>query len=94
MDLEQGKYKIQFAKGPKKHNGVLSVEQELATKAFWRVRLGISQPKAIKQSCLLSAKDYVLTAISTQDQKIIDQAIKQAVQELVELIDLSEHEKI
>ncbi len=41
LDIPIGKYKIQFGKGPQLHNGILSVEEELGAKDFWRVRVGI-----------------------------------------------------
>src|SRR5690606_34132909 len=40
LDMVLGTYKIQYAKGPKAHNGVESVEQFLATDEFMRVRVG------------------------------------------------------
>lgn len=41
LDLMIGKYKIQFAKGPKVHNGLTSIENRLGTPDFWRLRIGI-----------------------------------------------------
>jgi PTH1 family peptidyl-tRNA hydrolase len=41
LDIKLGEYKIQFEVGPKVHNGVNSVEEELGTTAFWRLRIGV-----------------------------------------------------
>ena len=41
LDLMIGKYKLQFAKGPKIHNGINSIEHRLGTADFWRLRIGI-----------------------------------------------------
>ena len=41
LDIRLGEYKIQKGVGPKVHNGVNSVEQELGSKEFWRVRVGV-----------------------------------------------------
>lgn len=41
LDLRFGEYKLQFGKGPYGHNGILSIEDELGTKDFWRLRIGI-----------------------------------------------------
>ena len=41
LDIRLGEYKIQKGVGPKVHNGVLSVEKELRSKEFWRVRVGV-----------------------------------------------------
>src|SRR3990172_6433738 len=41
LDIALGSYKIQKGKGPKLHNGVNSIERELGTDEFWRVRVGV-----------------------------------------------------
>lgn len=41
LDIPLGQYKIQLGKGPKVHNGINSIESELITEQFWRVRVGI-----------------------------------------------------
>ncbi len=41
LDIPLGKYKISYAKGPKIHNGILSIEDALGTSDFWRIRIGV-----------------------------------------------------
>ena len=82
LDIETGQFKIQFAKGPQRHNGVLSVEEQLGTKDFWRARIGIAQPEEKKKTCLLSGKDYVLSRLSSEQAKKINQVIEQVTQEI------------
>lgn len=41
LDIPFGKFKIQFGTGPKLHNGIRSVEDELGTNEFWRIRIGV-----------------------------------------------------
>ena len=41
LDIPLGKCKVQFGTGPKLHNGILSIEEELGTNDFWRVRIGV-----------------------------------------------------
>ncbi len=41
LDIRLGEYKIQYEVGPKIHNGVNSVELELGTKGFYRIRIGV-----------------------------------------------------
>ena len=41
LDIELGKFKISFGKGPKVHNGLKSIYEQLGTKDFWHVRVGI-----------------------------------------------------
>ena len=45
LDISLGSYKIQKGKGPKLHNGILSVERELGREDFWRVRIGVENRK-------------------------------------------------
>ena len=48
LDLRLEEWKIHFGRGPRLHKGILSIEQALETKDFWRVRIGIEgrRPKA------------------------------------------------
>lgn len=41
LDIPFGKFKIQFGTGPKLHNGIRSIEDELGTNEFWRIRIGV-----------------------------------------------------
>src|SRR5687767_2280662 len=41
LDIVLSDYKIQKGTGPKIHNGVISVEEHLGNKEFWRVRVGV-----------------------------------------------------
>ena len=41
LDIPLGKCKVQFGTGPKLHNGIGSIEHELGTNEFWRIRIGV-----------------------------------------------------
>lgn len=41
LDMPLGTFKLQFAKGPKVHNGLNSVANRLSTSDFWHLRIGI-----------------------------------------------------
>ncbi|MFO0704110.1 MAG: aminoacyl-tRNA hydrolase [Patescibacteria group bacterium] len=41
LDIPLGGLKIDFAKGPKLHNGISSIEEHLKTKDFYRIRIGV-----------------------------------------------------
>lgn len=41
LDIKLGKFKLQFAKSPRDHNGVISTEQHLGTTHFNRLRIGV-----------------------------------------------------
>ncbi len=41
LDMRLGNFKVQMGVGPKRHNGVDSVEHHLKTSEFWRIRIGV-----------------------------------------------------
>jgi|SRR3989344_22473 len=41
LDLAFGTYKMQRGRGPKVHNGLLSIEKSLGSVDFWRIRIGV-----------------------------------------------------
>lgn len=49
LDIELGKYKLSLAKGPKVHNGLQSIYQQLGTKNFWHVRVGIDNRPGMRR---------------------------------------------
>lgn len=68
LDISLGSYKLQFGKGPHKHNGVLSVEEALKTKEFWRLRVGIEN-RIPKASSSISGEAYVLSDFTQAELK-------------------------
>ena len=81
LDLPMGEYKLIFAKSPKEHNGVLSVEKYLGTDEFWRLRVGIDGrlPSWRKQT---SGADYVLSSFSKDELEILNQLIQKVITQL------------
>ena len=63
LDIQLGTYKLQYAKSPKLHNGIISVEQHLGTNKFWRLRIGIDNRKGKR----IDGEKYVLQKF-TQDE--------------------------
>lgn len=43
LDIPLGKFHIQKGVGPKLHNGLDSIEQNLKSKDFWRIRIGVDK---------------------------------------------------
>lgn len=68
LDIPLGKFKIQFAQGPKLHNGIKSIEEALKTKDFWRIRIGIDNRK--KENWIEGEK-YVLQDFLPEEQQIL-----------------------
>jgi PTH1 family peptidyl-tRNA hydrolase len=44
LDLVPGKLRVKFGGGAAGHNGLRSMDQQLGTSDYWRVRLGIGHP--------------------------------------------------
>ncbi len=79
LDLEVGRVKVQLGTGPKIHNGLLSLYQELGTKDFWHVRVGVDGRGGDRR---MAAQDYVLQPFLGEEKSQIDQGIKEAVTRL------------
>ena len=79
LDLKLGDYKIQFATGPKLHNGVDSVEQKLGTKNFWRIRIGVD---ARDSQARIAGEEYVLQDFDNSQLQILQQTFKQIQDQL------------
>lgn len=63
LDIKLGEFKLQFAKSPKEHNGVQSVENYLNTKDFWRLRIGVDNRGDIR----IPGLEYVLENFKTEE---------------------------
>lgn len=80
LDIKLGEYKVQKGKGPRDHNGVLSVEQALGTKEFWRIRIGIDN-RSIPNA--KSGEDYVLERFSPQEKVILEKVLDEITQAVI-----------
>ena len=69
LDIPLGKFKIQLAVGPKVHNGLDSVEQELGSKDFWRVRIGVDARDPLSR---IPGEDYVLRDFTKVELEILE----------------------
>jgi PTH1 family peptidyl-tRNA hydrolase len=79
LDIPLGSYKIQFGVGPKVHNGINSIESELGTKDFWRVRVGIENRKSGEN---ILGEEYVLENFSVEEKKILDSVVNKICDDL------------
>jgi|WetSurMetagenome_2_1015567.scaffolds.fasta_scaffold117559_2 peptidyl-tRNA hydrolase, PTH1 family len=86
LDLAFGEYKIQKEKGPKVHNGLKSVEQNLGRMDFWRVRIGIDNRQP--GMSYGTGADYVLSKFSEEEIKELNKVIEEATKELAETLSL------
>ena len=67
MDIDFGNIKISTGRSAGGHNGVLSVINDLNTKDFYRIRIGIGARK-IKE---MSLQDYVLSKLVEEELNIL-----------------------
>jgi PTH1 family peptidyl-tRNA hydrolase len=83
LDIPLGSYKIQFGVGPKDHNGINSVEAELGTKDFWRVRIGVDNRKPDDRT---DGEDYVLQDFTEEERKALGHVTKEVCKKLATLL--------
>jgi len=87
LDIKLGEYKIQLGVGPKVHGGINSIEQELGTKEFWRVRLGIDNRNnelgIMNKELRIKGEDYVLQNFTNEEKEIRDRVVEKIVGELL-----------
>ncbi len=77
LDIQFGQHKINLGKGPRGHNGLLSIYQALGTDQFWHVRIGIENREQP-----IPGEKYVLQKFTNQEQQQLTQQfvkIKQAI---------------
>lgn len=75
LDLTLGEFKIQKAKGPKGHKGIISIEEALGTEDFWRVRIGVDNRAP---ETPMAGEDYVLDEFSNEELSVVKSAISSA----------------
>lgn len=77
-DIALGKYKLSFGRGSAGHKGAQSVIDNLGTKNFWRLRIGI-RPESERRA----ASFFVLSKIRLSEQK----KLALAFEKMCDLID-------
>jgi peptidyl-tRNA hydrolase, PTH1 family len=79
LDIKLGEYKIQYGRGPKDHNGLKSIDEELSTDQYWHVRIGVDNRPFDNRPM---GEEYVLENFSDEERNILDRTIKQVVNKL------------
>lgn len=88
LDIPLGKFKIHFGKGPRVHNGLLSIYEQLGTKDFWHIRIGIENRHNEAELPIhrlignQSGEEYVLSNWRPQERAVINAVIEKAIKEL------------
>ena len=78
LDLRLGDSKLHFARGPKDHNGILSVVQFLGGKDFWRLRIGVDA-REVKGNKGIPGEKYSLERFKTAEREILDGMIQENI---------------
>jgi PTH1 family peptidyl-tRNA hydrolase len=68
LDMELGTVKVQFGRGPKTHNGIDSIKQQLGTDQFWHLRIGIDTRKGDRT---VPPDKYVLQPMNSQELQLL-----------------------
>ena len=84
LDIALGQVKLQFAKGPKVHNGTSSIYEHLNSEQFYHIRLGIEN-RGDKRK-LWPARDYVLSAFRAEEKPTLEQELQSAKALLLPLL--------
>ncbi len=81
IDIEPGTIKIRKTGGSGTHNGMKSVVQNLNTKNFVRVRVGIGKPE--HKGDLIN---YVIGNMKEEDKNILEKATTKAKEAVIEVL--------
>jgi len=83
LDIRLGEYKIQFGRGPKDHNGLISVDEALGTDQYWHVRIGVDNRPLDNRPM---GEEYVLQNFTDEEIEILTPVIKKVCKELDSLL--------
>jgi len=68
LDINFGKYKLQYKKSPAQHNGVVSIENHLADNNFYRLRIGIEN----RSDRVIQGINYVLMRFLEEEESQLE----------------------
>lgn len=83
LDIPLGKFKI-CQKGPKVHNGLKSIYEQLGIKDFWHVRIGIDNRQITNFRG--TGEEYVLQSWRPEERKIVNSVVNSIVDSIVNSI--------
>ncbi|NTU47225.1 aminoacyl-tRNA hydrolase [Candidatus Roizmanbacteria bacterium] len=86
LDIPLGKFKIQQANGPKQHNGIASIEEQLGDNNFWRIRIGVENRDPYNR---MPGEAYVLQNFTDEEKKVIEGTFPQIIERLQQQMSLT-----
>jgi peptidyl-tRNA hydrolase, PTH1 family len=81
LDIEVGRYKIQFGTGPKVHNGLGSIDEHLHSDQYWHVRVGVDGRQGDRS---IPSQNYVLGSFSPVEKEVIEKVAAEISTELLQ----------
>jgi len=81
LDIPLGRYKIQFAKGPKDHKGLLSINKAMGSEEYWRVRIGVDNRREN-----ISGDVYVLQDFLPEERLVLEKILPELAKTLLSKI--------
>lgn len=85
IDLPLGKIRFRKKGGSGGHNGLKNIINQLKTKNFNRIRIGIGSPPSLKANKNFNTISHVLGNISAEENLILDKVYKQLIKSLEQL---------
>ena len=82
LDLQPGIARLKLGGGHGGHNGLKDIIAQLATKDFWRLRLGIGHPGDRAQ-----VVNYVLNDPRQEERELIEEAMQQSLHVALQVIE-------
>ncbi|MFC1701048.1 aminoacyl-tRNA hydrolase [Patescibacteria group bacterium] len=84
LDLPLGKFKLQISRNSAGHKGVQSIINNLGTKNFTRLRIGINHdPSLATNESTKDKEEFVLQKFTKQEQEIISKKIKKIIKAII-----------
>lgn len=83
LDLPIGSWKMQLAKGPKVHGGINSIEQEIGSVNFTRMRVGVDQRNSETRT---AGEEYVLQEFPQEELEIVSRVVQEVTQEILKKV--------
>ncbi len=79
LDLQVGQTKLQFATGPKVHNGLQSIRQHLSSEEFWHLRIGVDGRNGDRT---LSGSEYVLSGFRPEEKTLFEESLHSLIEKM------------
>ncbi len=82
LDTSVGQYRLRYKGSSGGHNGLKSIEQQLKTREYKRIKIGISNNK------LIDTKDYVLGKFTNDELELLRPIIKKMPQIIEDFLNI------